>query len=121
MTESHAAGRKTDHRTDPFEQELIAGIAVGREALAECFNYGHRLGGYAGDLPKGWDWIDATRARDTAINGGVAILKAIAEVTLAAAKLRGEFNHRYQVTRHIEQARAVDAVLLPEGEGVAES
>jgi hypothetical protein len=121
MTENRAAGRKTDHRTDPFEQELIAGIAVGREAMAEAFQYGHRLGGLGGDLPRGWDWIDATRARESAVNGAVQILKAIAEVTAAAAKLRGEFNHRYQVTRHIEQARAVDAVLIPEGEGALES
>ena len=101
MTEKNAAGRKTDERGDRFEGELIAGIATSREALAQSFAFAQKL---VDSPPKGWDWIDATRARDNAVAGGVSILKAMAEVTLATAKLRGEFRNIHNVTRRTEKA-----------------
>jgi hypothetical protein len=118
MTESRAAGRKTD-RTDRFEEELIAGIATGREGMLNAFLLADRMA--KSPTHEKWDSFDLLRAHGNAVAHAVEIMKAIAEVTQAAAKLRGEFNHKYQVTRRIEPAQAIDAVLLPEGEGGAES
>lgn len=115
LKETAAAGRKTDEKNDRFEDELIESIASSRSAMASCFARADKyflIGAGRSNQP-GWDALDTMRAHDGQIHNGIAILKAIAEVTLAAAKLRGEFKHNYDVTRRTETANG--------GEGVAES
>lgn len=119
MTETIAAGRKTD-REDPFEKVLIAGIADGNVGVRSSLAFAETASQDFANSDR-YDRGEISQLRSSEIGNAIGLLKAIAEITLAAAKLRGEFNHRYDVTRRIEPARAVDAIELSEGEGVPET
>jgi len=122
MADPTAAGRKPESRNDPFEQVLIAGLSKAVIGIEKAIAFAEKTGEVAErERIRDYDMNLAIHQRSSEHSSAVQYLKAMAEITLAAAKLRGEFNHNhnYDVTRRIQKERAIDAVIV--GEGVAEN
>lgn len=97
LTEPTAAGRKTD-REDAFEKVLMAGIADGNVGVASSLAFAETASRDFANSDR-YDRGEIAQLRSSEIGNAIGLMKAIAEITLAAAKLRGEFNHTYDVTR----------------------
>jgi hypothetical protein len=106
LKETPAAGRKTEAKNDPFEQVLIAGLNKSVEGIEKALAHAERT---AALVQRGagqdFDVNLVMHHRSSEQGNAVQFLKAMAEITLAAAKLRGEFNHNhnYDVTRRTAQ------------------
>ena len=92
MKDATAAGRKTESY---FEAVLSEQMALCRDAIADCFKEAREWSALGVRVPLD----DVVRNRGNEFGNATALLKACAELTLAAGKLRGEFDHRIRVTR----------------------
>ncbi len=92
MKDANAAGRKTESH---FEAVLTEQMALSRDAIADCFAQAKEWAQYADKVP----FDELVRNRGSEFDHATALLKACAQLTLAAGKLRGEFDHRIRVTR----------------------
>jgi hypothetical protein len=92
MKDENAAGRKTESH---FESLLSEQMALCRDAIADCFKQARAWVQYADKVPLD----DLIHNRGCEFGHATALLKACAELTLAAGKLKGEFDHRIRVTR----------------------
>jgi hypothetical protein len=107
MKDENAAGRKTESQ---FEIVLSEQMALCRDAIADCFKEAREWSQFSNRVPL--DDIVHNRSRE--IGSATNLLKACAELTLAAGKLKGEFDHRIRVTR---DTAAVTGDPLPETDG----
>jgi hypothetical protein len=102
MIEKNAAGRKTEPKNDPFEQVLIAGLNKSVEGIDNALAHAERAAQRS--TMTDYDMNLVMHHRSSEQGSAVQFLKAMAEITLAAAKLRGEFKHNYDVTRRTAAA-----------------
>jgi hypothetical protein len=97
MKDANAAGRKTESH---FETVLGEQMALCRDAIADCFEEARDWSLFTDKMPL--DEVVRNRGRE--FGHATGLLKACAELTLAAGKLKGEFDHRIRVTRDTSAA-----------------
>ena len=102
MKEANTSGRKTEAKNYPFEQVLIAGLNKSVEGIEKALAHAERAAAMQRSDVHGYDMNLVMHHRSSEQGNAVQFLKAMAEITLAAAKLRGEFRHNYDVTRRTE-------------------
>lgn len=113
MSQSHAAGRKTEDpnrsrtQNGMLERHIDDQLAVMTEAMRECL-------GHAKELASLDDQYGHRRASE--FGNAVSLSKSSAKLLLALAKIRGQFNHNINVTR-AGSAKMPEPRIYPEDLG----